>query len=588
MPKLLGWLFSKTDEHVSDEQLIAAIDADCPRPLSANAGRHLERCWQCLARKEQLKDTIFKVVDYQQQLLAEFLPPPARGEERFLTRLDSQIESARHGFWPRLVKHLRSLGSLPMNPVFASVLVVVLAISSLLVIWRRSTPAISANAFFENGEKWDKNPGDGEPGVVYQRIRISTPQQTVERAVYRDVQRRRRPRTDAPKPDEGQLTKQLSEAGVSWTEPLSVEGFQRWHDQQRVTRDQVRSGGDLLTLTTDVEGSSVANQSLTLRKSDFHPVGRRIQFRTAGTIEIAELDYAVLGWNAVNDSIFEPLESSPPVSPRPLMVGALLTRAELDEAELEARVILSRLNADSREQLEFSRSNQAIIINGVVETNERKHDLLSQLRPLPHVVASIFSLEELDDRRLSGRSSVSSVQAYSAEVAGPSPLEQWLRQSGKPQAEVSSISQQILDEALAVQQDSSALNELLQRFAPDSHLSESARKALGELTQRHYKNLMAELDREEKIMRELGSLSAQGVDSVRIAKEDELQTLTAAAARNRSLCSELISGAQSGSRPGQMIGSEILAYIEEIRRIASNSRTAAASAAGSGSPAQNP
>jgi len=99
---------------------------------------------------------------------------------------------------------------------------------------------------------------------------------------------------------------------------------------------------------------------------------------------------------------------------------------------------------------------------------------------------------------------------------------------------------------------------------------------------------MAELDREEKIMRELGSLSAQGVDSVRIAKEDELQTLTAAAARNRSLCSELISGAQSGSRPGQMIGSEILAYIEEIRRIASNSRTAAASAAGSGSPAQNP
>ena len=568
MARLLEWLLRKTDEHLSDEQIIAAIDGDSPAPFSAHAARHLDSCWQCLARRQQLQHTIIKIVDYQRELVAPFLPPPARGEERFIASLDNQIQSAGQRRWPRFVFLVRSVGMPHMNPVLASTIVVLLALSTLLVIWSRTGPVVSAGEFIERAKVWDEGSRNGEPGVIYQRIRIRAPQQTIERTVYRDVQRHRRPRTESPHDQERQLERTLSVAGISWDEPLSAITFQEWHDRQGIKRDEIaRSGDDLVTLTTRVAEGTVAAESLTVRKTDFHPVARSVQFREAGTVEIAELDYAVLGWKAVNDAIFEPLSPGPAAAPPHLAISSLPTREELDEAELEARLVLSRLNADSTEQLEFSRSSKAIVINGVVETRERRNSLLAQLRPLPHVTSSIFSLEELTARGAGRPSSIASVQEYS-DVARPSPLEEFFHQHAKTQGEVSSVSRQVLDAALAVQQESSALTELLQRFSPDSPLSEPAQAALKELLERHSHKLSDELDTEEQAVRAINLLGGSPPDSPVGDEASKSQTLTTAAARNRVLCTELISGAQSSPRPATAITSNILASIEELRRLA--------------------
>lgn len=567
MARLLQWLLPKTDEHLSDEQIIAAIDGDSPAPFSANAARHLDSCWQCLARKQLLQDTIVRVVEYQRELVAPYLPPPARGEDRFIARLDDQIQSASRQR-SRFVSFVRTIGIPHMNPVVASTIVVVLALSTLLVIWSRTGPRVSASEFLERAKVWDESPRNGEPGVVYQRIRIRAPKQTIERTLYRDVQRRRRPKTTEPNDQEQQLKRTFSAAGVSWDEPLSAIAFKEWHDRQALKKDEVeRSGDDLVTLTTNVSEGSVAAESLTVRRADFHPVARRVQFRESGTVEIAELDYAVLGWNAVNDSIFEPIPSELGAVPRHLAIPSLPTREELDEVELEARLVLSRLNADSTEQLEFSRSSNGIVINGVVETKERKNSLLAQLRRLPHVTSSIFSLEELASRGASERSSIASVQEYS-DVAGASPLEEFFRKHAKAQSEVSSVSRQVLDAALVVQQESSALAELLQRFSPDSPLNEPAQAALKELLERHSNKLLDGLDAEEQAVRAINVLEGSPPDSPLAVESNKSQTLTVAAARNRALCSELISGVQSSPRPAQAIISDILASIGEVRRLA--------------------
>lgn len=567
MARLLQWLLTKTDEHLSDEQIIAAIDGDSPAPFSANAARHLDSCWQCLARKQQLQDTIVKVVEYQRELVAPYLPPPARGEDRFIARLDDLIQSAGRRR-PRFASFVRTIGIPHMNPVLASTIVVVLALSTLLVIWSRTGPRVSASEFLERAEVWDESPRNGEPGVVYQRIRIRAPQQTIERTVYRDAQRRRRPKTNELTDQEQQLKRTISVAGVNWDEPLSAITFKDWHDRQGLKKDEVaRSGDDLVTLTTTVPEGSVAAESLTVRRADFHPVARKVQFRESGTVEIAELDYAVLGWNAVNDSIFEPLPSELGAVPHHLAIPSLPTRDELDEAELEARLVLSRLNADSTEQLEFSRSSNAIVINGVVETKERKNSLLAQLRRLPHVTSSIFSLEELTSRGTSERSSIARVQEYS-DVAGASPLEEFFRKHAKTQSEVSSVSRQVLDAALVVQQESSALAELSQRFSPDATLNEPAQAALKELLERHSSKLFGGLDAEEQAVRAINVLEGPPPDSPLAVESNKSQTLTAAAARNRALCSELISGVQSSPRPAQAITSDILASIAEVRRLA--------------------
>jgi len=167
MAELLRWLASKTDEHLSDQQILAAIDGDSPVPLSADAARHLDSCWQCLARRQELKETIVRVVDYQRELLAPFLPPPPRGEERLIARLDGQLQDSGRGWWPSFLLRLRPLGFPHMNPVFASIFVVLLAFGALLIIWKRTGPAQSASEFLERAEVWDKSPGNHEAGVVY-------------------------------------------------------------------------------------------------------------------------------------------------------------------------------------------------------------------------------------------------------------------------------------------------------------------------------------------------------------------------------------------------------------------------------------
>jgi hypothetical protein len=587
MAELLRWLASKTDEHLSDEKILAAIDGDSPVPLSAEAARHLDSCWQCLARKQQLKEAIVRVVDYQRELLAPFLPPPPRGEERFIARLDSQLQDSRREWWPRFLLELRPLGFPHMNPVFASIFVVLLAFGALLIIWKRTGPVQSASEFLERAEVWDKSPGNHEAGVVYQRIQIRTRRQTMERTIYRDAQRRRTPKGSQPSAQEEQLKGTLVAAGVPWEEPLSASAFQSWHDRQEIKRDKVeRTGDDLLTLTTSVQGGAVANESLTVRIADFHPVARNIQFRDAETVELAELDYAVLGWNAVNDSIFEPVASWPAAAPPLIAVPSLPTREELDEAELQARLALSRLNAES-EQLEFSRSYKSVVVKGIVETDARKNSLLAQLRPLPHITPSIFSLEELNARRVSERSSMAGIQEYS-DVARSSPLETFLRQQEKPPSDVNSISQQVLDAAVTVQQESSALTELSRRFPPGAHLSDQARVALNELLDRQTARLANGLDTEEQVVHSIFAGQGSPPGSLGAPHGDESQTLTAAAARNRALCSELIGGAQSSSRPAAAIAADILRSIEEVRQRAEDSRIALTKTAPQVSPAERP
>jgi hypothetical protein len=404
--------------------------------------------------------------------------------------------------------------------------------------------------------------------------------------MYSDVQRRRHPKTERLSKEEEQLSKAFAGAGVNWDDPLSAASFVDWHDHEAIQKDEVmRTGDGLLTLTASAASGTVASESLTVRKTDFHPVARSIQFREEGTMEIAELDYAVLGWNAVNEAIFEPLHPEPLTAiPSPVlpMLPTLPSGEDLDEAELQARLALSRIDADSSEQLEFSRSSKAIQISGVVATNERKNELLAQLRPLPHVNASIFSVDELNAYRSAHNPEAGATQAYSA-AAGSSPLSLFFGQHARSQSDASLVSQQLLDAALTVQQESSALTELFQRFSPDARLSEPAQKALSALLTRHLSKLDNALQVEEQVVGSLQAPRTLFSDITATADIAKPQTLTVAAARNRALCSELISGSESSPRSAQAIIADILGSMEDVRRTAKNARTYVAS-----SPIQEP
>ena len=577
-----------SDAHLSDGEIFAVIESTAQVSLSSRREEHLKVCWKCQARKQHLQDTILKVVDYERVLLAPFLPPPPHAEGRLIARLDMQsapaAEHSIHGWGI----HLPNFAELRMNPSFATALVVLLAVGLIFAIWRRPPVAVpSPHEFLEGVHSFDQAQVTGKPSVAFQRVAIRAPQGSLERNIYFDLQHRRRAKVQKTDAAEETIREELTKAGVDWEEPLSGASFLKWHNEAPIRAEKViASGKDLFTLTTALGPGSIADESLTVRQSDFHPVARTIEFRDSGTVEIAELDYAVLDWNAINDSIFEPSSALESNHPAPaLVLPSLPSRETLDQAELHARVVLNRLDADSTESLEFSRSEDAVHIEGVVETDARKGQLLAALRAIPHVNASIFSVEDLSAHGVNEPAANSVAGGPAGEIVGPSPLSAYLLVGGASQETANQTSKQLLDAALGVQQESSAISDLLWRFSGEPHLSESGRVDLAELLTRHFVKLDNMLAIEGQVLHTLPAAAGSPLQQPSGERPTEAMSLVAAAVRNRALVTELISGSKPSSREAGAIISDLLESMADVRRIAQTTKKSGLPVAISGSVA---
>lgn len=191
-----------------------------------------------------------------------------------------------------------------MNLIISSVAVVAAAAVLLVIISQGNLPRLTASEFIERAVTQSSRLE--ECGVVYQKFRIRTPMATFDRAVYRDVTGHRWPRVMKQTEEQAQLEAMLAIAGISWHNPLSSASFKDWHDGQTYAENKVRRSGDnLLTLTTTVSNGTVAKESLTVRESTFHPVQRTADIVDIGRVEISELNYGVLDWEAVKGELFE-------------------------------------------------------------------------------------------------------------------------------------------------------------------------------------------------------------------------------------------------------------------------------------------
>lgn len=473
-----------------------------------------------------------------------------------------------------------------MNPMLASSLVAAAAIIIIFLIWQRSVRPVSAAELLTRAESWDSSARKaGEPGVLYRRIRISTPHKSVVRDLYRDREGRRHSRAEQLEPELASLQPKLAAAGVSLDEPLSASAYREWHDRQQVKGDKVeRSGNNLLTLTTTTDSSLVSQESLTVREDDFRPVRRTVDFKNTGTVEIAELNYAVMSWSAVNPDLFEPLvpeiAQSKPAS-HPFIAVALPTSAQLDSAELQALVALNRLQADTTEQIRVTRSNKSVDVIGVVETEQRKHEITAELRSIPHVTSSILSVEQLSQHPPAG-SDITSVKEYSV---GDQrfPLQDYLKQNSVTRDDLSQVSQRLLDACLQVQQKAAGLVSLVSRFPEPDRLPAAQRSAFDRLTVNYSDGIQAGLEVEAVTLRELGFVAAPSTAAVtndrtnnRISSEELIEDLK----RNQSLCQELIATNGSNPRPAPSIASDLLNSAARIRLAVRQLATSAQAAKG--------
>jgi DNA-directed RNA polymerase specialized sigma24 family protein len=458
---------------------------------------------------------------------------------------------------------------LAMNPIFTTALVLAAGSVLCFLIWWHQPPNISANALLIRAEKWDSAPQNpAMPGVIYQKVQIRTGKRTVNREIYRDAQGVRTLRHQELASDDALLRDKLADADVDWNQPLSAGGYQDWHDHQRVREDSItRAGSHLLSLTTKLPDGPVREQTLTVRDSDFHPVERTIRFRDDEQVEIAELSYEELPWSKINPNLFNPIASTGGMTSLPslpLKVFAMPSEGQLDEAELSARLVLNQLRADTGEQIEIIRDPSGIVVKGVVETEQRRRELDDRLYMLPHVTASISSIEALKAKP-SQVGELSSVKVIEMQTQA-TPLETYYLAHGRSIAPVGDLAQHLFNLAYAINLESRAIDDLQHRFAHEEAISTVASSTLTDLLFTHKHKLLAALKDEEKLLtdaqieapRSRQTASSNGTDFA-------LATL---AERNLALAKELALSKGGNGRSAETIAWELTTTMSELNRFA--------------------
>ena len=556
--------------HLSDGELILRVTGDLPSRQQARVEQHLEACGACRARYGDFEDLFWQVAAYHSNE-AEVDKLEARvWRARLVAQLNQMTDDLPETEVVKPEKSKHSVEAfLPMNPILATGLILAVASIACVFVWvQQLRPGISSNALLVRAEGWDTVPfHSSAPGVIRQTVEITTQKRTLKHMIYRDAQGKRMTRKQQLGDDEGQLRLKLATADVVWDAPLSATSYQDWHDAQRVREDRIRrAAGDLLVLTTTTPEGAVAAQSLTVRDTDFHPVRRTVSFRNSETVEIAELDYSVLPWTPAVSGLFQPEAGirafdSTGLQPVAVPLPPLPLREEqLNDAELSARLILDRLHADTGEQVEVLRGPHGIEVHGITDTEERKHELQAQLDILPHVTASILSIEGLKEKPARA-DELTSAKAIEMQTQ-TTPLEAYYLAHGRNPASLSRLSLRLLNGADAIDLESKAIDDLQQRFSHGEEISMVASATLSDLLFTHKHKLLAALEDEERLVAEaqIGTPHARQAGSTNGTNLD----LTVLAERNLVLTRELVLGKCSSGRSVEAIAAELVASISEL------------------------
>jgi hypothetical protein len=393
------WLF--TGDHLTEEALLRSLDGEISAREADDVDGHVQSCWSCRSRRQAIGHGIADLFEYQNAVIAPYLPPPADQRSVFLARLDALAAEmgrpSRLEAWFNGAKRLLS----PRERSQFAWIAGILALLALIPVayFLRSSGTVTAAELLSRARDSEiiSLQSTAEP-VVVQKLRISVGRKSLTRTVYRDVgHHRAASRTDSSA-DESLVKAAYSKSLLDWNSPLDAETYSRWRASLPVQSDRVvQLGNDQLTLKTTYSAGAVAETDLTLRTADYHAVKERLRLQDNSEIEIAELSYDVIPFASAPSDIFGrptlPAAVLPPavVIPRSVQPGS----AVLAAVEVEAEVALHGLGADLGEQIKISdHVGREVLIEGVVADDARKQQLLSALQDIPHTRLRIVTIDE--------------------------------------------------------------------------------------------------------------------------------------------------------------------------------------------------
>lgn len=570
MIKMLRTLSITSRRHVDEEELLRLADGELSAWHSRRVQRHIEQCWTCRSRYEQVQSAILDFVEYRNRIVLPHLPRPNSARERFLRKIDLVGRETVESPTARAAHALRSAIAPMINPVFATFLIIIASSTAIVLVWQRNVPSVSASELLDRAQAWDTGGAThARQGVIHQAVEIHTPTITFDHSLYRDLEGRKRPRKESAQSRDATLQRVFQSGAVDWEQPLSASDFRKWNEHLPQKEDEVFSDRNgTLTLRTRTNASEVQEESLTVRSGDFHPVARRLVMRGLGQVEISELSYDVLPWDAVNVAeLFEPEAPVLAVAPSALRpVRTVPPVAALDESELRARLVLNEIGADTGENISIERNRGLIAITGFVETQSRKKEIDQALVGLPFVSASVSTFEARN-RQLAASAQPASVQQQEV-IAEVSPLQKYLASRSLPSDQAVQLSRDLLNEALEIDRQALALDALERRFpeAVRPGMAPDNRVLLQQLVTRYLSALNAAIQKERNLIGPVmgGLPSYDTSNSTRIYTAADLLLF---AHENRRLSGELLSQSNEVQQPGDVILAELAGALLQCERV---------------------
>jgi hypothetical protein len=298
------------------------------------------------------------------------------------------------------------------------------------------------------------------------------------------------------------LARRLAQHRFDWRQPLNVARFTDWrrtlrheHDEV-IARTTVNGAPAWLLRTTTKDDGELREVELLIARETYRVIQETFVFDGGARLEIEELSQ----WTrhaeptrTASDVIARTTSGATTITPR-------LSREAAQEAELDARWVLSETGLDLRRTLRItmSRDRDQIRVEGQLASEAERRMIAARLASVPHVGVSIRTTSKTNGDAFEA--------ARIVHVPPGSPFASWLEQRLVHDADRVAFVTELTEQVAEVRQRLELLQELSERY-PESEirgLPPAARSTWTRLLDRHYGDLRRDLRALDANVRLLG------------------------------------------------------------------------------------
>jgi hypothetical protein len=394
----------KAMDHPLPENLLLALEGELTEKQIDLINEHLRTCWECRNDSEKLQNGIFAFMEFRNAVVLPRVGAPPGKWRTFGLYLDQAIDQSRQqtrllrfvGSSLTACKNFRHRAHVSFSQAWRPVWIVAAATLILLLVVTQflRAPVASASEVLARIRTSEQSAlAQVRNPVIYQRIRISSRNRSVVREIQRAVFAPDGSDTESDSiPGNSEVVELRAQAishRLRWEDPLNADSFAEWRrslgqkvDHLILYRDR---GVDLIELDTATSADALIREaSITVRRSDWHPVAENIRFVDGIEFEMVELKFEVRAAISVlpPSSVGRPTKTS--------VSHASPSEPQIAATEVRVRAALHALGTDLGDPIEIRRTRfGSIRVEGLAKDEERRKDLMAALIGIPHVEMSL-------------------------------------------------------------------------------------------------------------------------------------------------------------------------------------------------------